>query len=338
MKNVDIMSEFQKITGEVVGRIFFGRNLNKYQLNGQPLTTVAAELLTELMSSSLNKARIFLGTTIYNMTPTMIRVNAKIVQFRAICNEIINDRRKSLKTNPEQITNKIAGEKDLLDLFLEQQQNNTEDAIPDEEIIDEFVSFFLAGMDTTGHLVTMIVYNLCTHPEYLNEAIKEVEHLYKGKNEKQLSVEDLNSMEFMNLIIKETLRFNTPVTRLLFRTSMEDHNIGEISIKKGTDVTVVMANNNHNPKYFDEPEKMDPYRWSEGRLKSLHPFAYTPFSAGPRNCIGQHLSTIEVKIILGELLSRYEIKISEGYEHKMTMRFLNETENPLMVDLRKRSG
>jgi len=228
-------------------------------------------------------------------------------------------------------------EKDLLDLLLDLQQTNAEDAIPDEEIIDEFVSFFLAGMDTTGHLMTMMTYNICTHPQYLDTAREEISKIYSGRDLK-LTVEDLNSMNFLNLLIKETLRFNGPVNGILFREALEDHNLADVRVKKGTLLGLDLICHHYNPMYYENVEKFDPYRWSEEKMKNLPPFAYIPFSAGSRNCIGQHLSQIEAKIMMSEFLQRYDCKISEGYEHKMTMRFLCEPYHTLKVDLKKRSS
>jgi len=335
LDKVDIMNEFQKITGQVVGKIFFDRNLDKYHMDDQPLTVVLAELISEISLAGRKPLRMVLGGELFKKTPLMKRIIAKINKFRGICNEIVSDRRNSKKIS--EITNQMTQEKDLLDLLLDLQQTNAEDAIPDEEIIDEFVSFFLAGMDTTGHLMTMMTYNICTHPQYLDTVREEISKIYSGRDLK-LTVEDLNSMNFLNLLIKETLRFNGPVNGIFFREALEDHNLGDVKVKKGTLLGLMLIYNNYNPMYYENVEKFDPYRWSEEKTKNLPPFAYIPFSAGSRNCIGQHLSQIEAKIMMSEFLQRYDCKISEGYEHKMTVRFMYEPYHTLKVDLKKRSS
>jgi len=335
MKRVDIMTEFQKITGEVVGRIFFGKNLNKYQMDGQPLTIVLAELNADIAMVGRKPLRMLLGDWLYNKTPELKSLITRIQKFRAVCNEIVTDRRTSRKS--DQIANKITHEKDLLDLLLDAQQNNVEDAMSDEEIIDEFASFFMAGMDTTGHLTTMMTYNLCTHPQLIDTLREEINSHYKGKD-LSLTVEDLNSMSLLNLVVKETLRFNSPSNGIFFRETLIDHRLGDIMMKKGTLFGTQVMANNFNPKNYEDPEKFDPYRWSEERNKNLRPYAYVPFSAGSRNCIGQHMSQIEAKIIMSEFLQRYECKISDGYVHKMTTRFVYEPHNTLYVDLKKRSS
>jgi len=265
----------------------------------------------------------------------MRTLQARITQFRSLCSEIIRDRKKTFDSTQASQT---SFQKDLLDLFLIEQVNKTEYAFTDEEIIDEFVSFFLAGMDTTGHLVAAMCYNLHHNPQHFEALRKEVDQYYKGKSPQELTMEDLNSMETMSLVIKESLRIMSSVPILFTREAVNDHSLGDFKVKKGTYVNVGMIYNNNNPKYHDNPEKFDIYRWVNGKSKNAHPFATIPFSAGGRNCIGQHLSQIETKIMFSEYLLRYDFKISEGFVDVMTVRFLTEHYYPLTLDLTKRKN
>jgi len=92
---------------------------------------------------------------------------------------------------------------------------------------------------------------------------------YKTKSQTDLTIEDVNSMEFLSLMIKETLRFNGPVNGIFIREALQDHKIGDIKIKQGISVSVGFVHNSSNPKNYDAPEKFDPYRWTEGRSKKI---------------------------------------------------------------------
>jgi len=273
---------------------------------------------------------MIMGAHLFSLTPVARGVLNKINKFKAICREIISARKASFaKRNLDSV------HKDLLDLMLEQQINTKEEAFADEEIIDEFISFFMAGMDTTGHLLALMSYNVLENPEHLKRLREEIHQYYEGHD---VSIENLNKLEYMSMVMKESLRFNTPVVGIFPREALVDHMLGDVKVKKGNLVGVSQQFNNFNEKNFENPWKYDPERWSNERQKArnLDPFSFIPFVAGGRNCIGQHLSQLEMKIIFCEFLRRFEYKVVEGYEHVMTSRFLYEPEDALKYDLKKR--
>jgi len=156
--------------------------------------------------------------------------------------------------------------------------------------------------------------------------------LYKGKN---TTVDDLNAMEITQSAIKETLRYSGPVPRSIMRVSLRDHYLGKVHVKKGTIVQINSCVLGFNPNNFDNADVFDPSRWTRKLLPQSDPYAYLPFFAGPHNCIGQHLSQIETKIILSEFLLRYKSKISEGYVHRMNDRALYEPDMDFIMDVEK---
>ena len=96
---------------------------------------------------------------------------------------------------------------------------------------------------------------------------------------------------------------------------------------------------NFNEKYYKDPHKFNPSRWlenSENSAEKNDPFVFTPFSAGPRNCIGQHLAMNEIKIILGLFITRFDFSINKDYRLRMTMKLLHGPIDPLMFKLNVR--
>jgi len=335
LKRVKIMEEFQMITGEVVSRMFFGKSLTNYKLDGKPVTLFLASLMAENAMLTRSNWGFVTGPNLMTLRPAVRALYKKMNRLRKICNEVVNARKELRKKAKGTDCNEITGQKNLLDLLLEHQENNGTDSFTDKEIVDEYVSFFFAGMDTTGHLVTLVVYLLHQHPEILSKVKEEVQKYYRGKPSGEITYENINSMELLQLSVKETLRHHTPVPRI-FRVSLKDHKLGSVNVKKGTLVAINMGMNNYNPNNFENPEKFDPYRWLDKKVMSkLDPFAFTPFSSGAHNCIGQHLSQLEARIIISEFMSRYDFKISEGYVHGMTQRLLYEPQMSLEMDLEK---
>jgi len=331
LKRIRIMEKYQQITGEIVGRIFFGNKLNEYKMDGKLLTITLAKLFTELSMKRRGYLRFFLGDELFWKTPSMADLDRRITKFRGICEAIIQERKKNLLTKPRN--------SDLLDLLLEAQRQG--EKIFDKEIVDEFISFFLAGMDTTAHLVTMMTYHLFhSVPQYVEKVQEESSKYFINKSPEELKMEDLNNMEMLQLIIKETLRLHTPVIGVFPREATKSHYLGKVHVKKGTDVQFGWVINNSNSKYHEDPDKFNPERWVDKNSQTLKsvgddPFVFIPFSAGARNCMGQHLAQIQAKIIICEMLKTFRVKISEGYVNKMTFRGLHEPHYPLILDLER---
>jgi len=296
-------------------------------MDGEPLTSAFAKLLAELTLLTQDPIFLFLGSRLFSKTPKARALMTQVTKFKKICLQIVNARKQTTKDYQH---------KDLLGLMLEQQRSSSkEDAFSDDEIVDEFASFFMAGMDTTGHWLALASHNILVNPEYLATVREEVDKLYKNQ---PVTIESLSKMDFMSLVMKESLRYNTPVPILLPREALMDHMIGDIKVKKGTMTNISQAMSNFNPQVFENPFKFDPYRWlnADKKSKNFDPFSYVPFSAGGRNCMGQHLAQLEFKIILSEFLTRFDYQTSKGYQHKMYYRFLYEPEDTLVYDLVKR--
>lgn len=156
-----------------------------------------------------------------------------------------------------------------------------------------------------------------------------------------ITVESLSQMEYMNAVLKEALRMATPAPIVFDREALEDHSIGDLKIKKGTYINANFIGNNFDKRYHEEPEKFIPERWTDPNsltLQSLgsQPMAFTPFSIGGRNCIGQHIAMMEAKIILGMFLKTYSYEMSDpNYKLQMAMTFLYEPATSLMYKLRE---
>jgi len=325
LNDVNVMDVFQKITGEVVGKIFFGEQLNHYKIEDKPLTLVLAEIMTQIGSLNLSAERPLLGTWFIQqgILPKHKRIMNRIYNFKDVCRSIITERKKiRSETKVDQAS------KDMLDLLLE--YNGEEGKIEEEEIIDQFVTFFMAGMDTTGHLVTMAVYFLEKYPEFKAKMLEEVKTHYKPQE--KVDVDDLNKLEFTTAFLKETLRMVSPVPGILPRKAIKDHMLGEFHIRKGDCVGIDYFYNCFNEQYFKETQKFNPGRWLE-KEKNFDAYAFIPFSAGPRNCIGQHLALNESRIILAELLHMYEFSLKKDYEMKLVFSFLYEPEKAILADL-----
>lgn len=317
-----VINKMQELAGEMVGCIFFGEGLSNYTFEGKPLTLALSDLITELGLISMTSLAIIFSPKVLKLPifPSHSKTLHKVDRFRSLCAKIIQDR----KSNPQKAHDFLAS---LLDT---QEYKDPEKNFSDEDVINEFTTFFLAGMDTTSHLISMVLYNLTQHPEYLEKLQAERDMSYNL--EKPVTAETLQKMDVLHSFIKETLRFHSPSSGLFIRRALEDHQIGDLKIRKGDKVRADVRPLFFHEEHFENPGQFSPQRWLDPKLK-LDPYAFTPFSAGPRNCIGQHLALIETKIIVSEFLERFRFKLEDGYKLRMIQRFSYEPYDKLYFNL-----
>ena len=174
--NYSAIGKVQEITGEIVGRIFFGENLNSYKYEGKLLTVALAEIITELCNHARSLPALIFGRNIISLPifPQYIRTLKKVRDVRAICNQMIQDR----KAQPKQSSDMLAS------LITTQNAADVSQRFSDEDIINEFITFFVAGMDTTGHLIGMSLYNLNKNPQYFEELKKERDATYNTEKKR----------------------------------------------------------------------------------------------------------------------------------------------------------
>lgn len=179
----------------------------------------------------------------------------------------------------------------------------TESNFTDEEIHSEVMSFLFAGHDTTTSAVSFCIYQLSKYPVVQDKTYQEIMKVLPDDN-RCPSIQDLYNLRYMEKVIKETFRLYPPVPMIGRTVHEETHLPSGNKLPANTQVNIFIYLMHRNPKIFKEPEKFIPERFDE---EHYHPFTYIPFSAGPRNCIGQKLAMLEIKIVIATLLRSYQL-------------------------------
>uniref|UniRef100_A0A182PZ03 Uncharacterized protein n=1 Tax=Anopheles epiroticus TaxID=199890 RepID=A0A182PZ03_9DIPT len=182
--------------------------------------------------------------------------------------------------------------------------------IDPDGIREEVDTFMFEGHDTTGSALVFIFLTLSWEPEIQERLYQELHQLYAEKDahpDGHLSPNDLNSLKFFDRVIKECLRLWPPVA-FISRCVTEEITLpdGRV-IPKGCIANLHIFDLHRDPAQFPDPERFDPDRFLPERVAERNPFAYVPFSAGQRNCIGQKYALLEVKTVVAYLVLRYRI-------------------------------
>jgi len=216
---------------------------------------------------------------------------------------------ESMKIMNDTIYNLIKEDKadddSLLGILMKKRKDGSK--LTDGDIRNELLTFLFAGHDTTTNLLTWSLYFLSQHPTVLKKAQEEVDLVLQKKPP---AADNYHKLQYLKCVIKETMRLR-PSAPSRGRELAVDDTIGGIKVKKGTMIAWSSYVIQHLPQYWKNVEDFDPDRFSD--TSSHHPFAYIPFGAGPRKCIGEHMAMGEVLVVISMLIQQYTFKIVPGH-------------------------
>ncbi|XP_067139879.1 LOW QUALITY PROTEIN: uncharacterized protein [Centruroides vittatus] len=221
----------------------------------------------------------------------------------------------------------------FLDLLLKQHINYG--TLSEDDILEEVDSFMFAGHDTTALATSWSLYLLGHHPE-IQQRVQEEIDLVLGDDDRPMTLDDLRELKYLECVVKEALRL-FPSVPLISRDLAEDVTIDGHTLPKGSTCILFNYMLHRDPKVFPEPEKFDPDRFLPENTAGRHPYAYVPFSAGSRNCIGQRFALLEEKTVLANLLKRFTFK---SLDHRDKLQLAGEmimrAKNGLRLNISKR--
>ncbi|XP_012724380.2 cholesterol 24-hydroxylase [Fundulus heteroclitus] len=175
----------------------------------------------------------------------------------------------------------------------------------DEEfMLDNFVTFFIAGQETTANQLAFCIMELGRHPEILEKAKKEVDDVIGMKQE--ISNDDLGKLIYLSQVLKETLRIY-PTAPGTSRDIEEDMMIDGVHIPGGVSCMFSSYTTGRMEKFFKEPMKFDPDRFDPDAPKPY--YCYYPFALGPRSCLGLNFAQMEAKVVMAKLLQRFDFTL-----------------------------
>lgn len=178
-----------------------------------------------------------------------------------------------------------------------------------QQIRDQCMTTFLAGHETTATALTWWGWAMAAHPDIARRAAQEVDEVLGGRAPAHA---DLHRLPYLAQTIKETLRMFPPAAALFTRQAIEPVQIGPWQIPKGAMVLITPHVLHHDPRWFDEPSRFDPDRFSSERAERIPRGAYLPFGIGPRVCIGSNFAAMEMALIAAMLLQRFEFRLPPG--------------------------
>ncbi|XP_050460259.1 cytochrome P450 9e2-like [Cataglyphis hispanica] len=300
---------FRRYTTDVIATTAFGISVNsmkdsnnEFYVKGIEVTKAFSEFLTLFKFTFM---RIFprfakmLGMTGFNLTST-----AEF--FKRFVGETVKARNEQGIVRP-----------DMIQLLLQARDKNDPSVhkMTLDDIVSQAFAFFLAGFDTTSTLMCFVAHELAVNRDIQDRVREEVQQHVAENNE--ISYESLSKMTYMDMVINETLRKYPPVifTDRFCTKSYElppsQPGCKSVTIEPGSVMMISIYGLHRDPKYFPDPDKFDPERFSEENKNNIVPYTYLPFGHGPRKCIGNRFALINTKILIAHLLQKFILKRTE---------------------------
>lgn len=287
---VILEDEMAGLTMEIVAETLFGSKVGSVESG-----TITKALL-EFQESFVKIVNPFTEILLKLPLPETRRIK----RSRKVVDESIYRIIQEHRQHPEKYT-------DLLSMLLAAQDEDTGEGMDDVQIRDEAITLFIAGHETTAVALTWFWYLVAQHPDVEKKMHEEIDEVLEGRRP---SFQDIPSLVFTRQILSEVLRLYPPAW-LLTREPMEDIMIGAYRIPKGATVDLSPYFLQRDERFWPEPNRFDPDRFSPKRKNNNHRFAYVPFGSGVRGCIGEQFAWTEALLTIAVLAQKWSFRIVE---------------------------
>ncbi len=287
-QTLDLGKAFADMTMRVITRTMFGGSLEAGEIAqvSDALTYAVNYTMPAMITRSLPQW-LFAGRE--------RRFRAAITQIDAVVYKVIERSRQAI----------AAGDyaDNLISMMLTLVDEETGEGMTNQQIRDEAITIFLAGYETTSVALTWALPFILHDANCLQKLQAEIDTVLGGQ---PVTFANVSQLSYTRMVMQEVMRLRPPASWLP-RTAVADDEIGGYKIPAGAMVVLPIYMYHHHPACWDEPTKFAPERFSPERSSGRHPFAWIPFGAGQRLCIGRDFAMLEGQMILATILQQFTL-------------------------------
>lgn len=324
-------------TTDVISSIAFGLELNSFK-----------DETNEFLSSAISIVDFTLWRAIEITTVFIIPKLVPLIRAKLVPNKAASVFRKVFKFTAEERRKSGSFRNDVIDILiaLQNKQDNADIQFTDDMLASQAVLFLLAGFEPPSTVMAFTLYELARQPEIQTRLRKEIKDVYNKENG-ILTYEAINSMEYLSMVVDETLRLypTLPILNREVTVGPDDAGyslepFGDFVMPPGMPVYIPAAGIQRDPQYFPDPLKYDPERFSRENKQNIVSGTYMPFGFGPRTCIGERIGLLQVKVGLFHFLRNHYVKCNSKTLSTMKLiskAFIIQAEGGIHLDIVKDS-
>ena len=294
---LDLSSEMSSLTLSITTQALFGVDLGREMDQVGQAVDMAGDLLEK---------------------PNSTRFKTALESIQTIVERIIQER--------QQLTN---GKQDLLATMLQARDPETGRGLDPLELRGQVETLLLAGYETTANALTWTWYLLAQHPECMQRLQAELSQALGGRIP---TFQDLERLQYTRMVFEEALRIYPPAW-VLGRRALADDVVGGFRTPAGTIIAISPYTVHRHPDFWDRPHDFCPERFADRRAVPRHRFAYLPFGAGQRKCIGNNMALIEAQLIIAMLAREFSFSLVSAQPVKPQPIFILRPASPVLCRL-----
>ncbi|XP_029827749.4 cytochrome P450 4V2 [Ixodes scapularis] len=295
-KNVDILPVMRRTAFVILFETAMGIYLNEEEIAKHGFLEVNDKMAASIVSRMINPLEW--PSLIYTFSAEGKAFYKNVDFVKQYTRNVIKTRKQTYKAGLEDNFKRSS----FMDIIL--RMHIEEGMFTEDEIREEVNTFMIGGFDTTAKAAAFAVHLLGNHPEVQAKVHKELDIVFGSDRERPVTDEDMKQLTYLECVIKEALRLYPPIP-VIARDIDQDVKTAGYLIPRGSVAVIPLIFLQRHPRYFDRPEDFVPERFMEAQER--HPFAYVPFSAGPRNCIGFKFAQLEDKILLAHIMRSFKV-------------------------------
>ena len=315
---IDIHKEFMHLALAIVSKIFFNVSIEELEIKeiDRYVTTIIEHF---------NRARIPFARIIEKVPlPSNIRFcqakkHLDEIIYRIIDSHLNNDS-NNIADNRQQNESHLY--KDIINLLLQDQANDYFSTSKNNEGVniarnnrqqlrDNVMTIFLAGHETVANALTWTFYLLSQNPKEEKMLHNEVDSVFHDEDNVASVAKDISKLEYTQRVFAESMRLYPPAWAI-GRQAIEDCKIGGYVIPAGSSILMSQYLMHHDFRYFPQPERFDPERWSPQEKAKRPRFSYFPSGGGVRSCIGETFAWTEGILVIATIARRWKMQVMRG--------------------------
>ncbi len=287
-QTLDIAQEMMHLTLAIVGKTLFDTETEQ---EAEEVRAAISATMTSFTRFMMPYAELLDRLPL----PSTRRFQQARARLDAVIYRIIDERRAS-----------GADRGDLLSMLLmAQDEEGGSGSMTDEQLRDEAMTIFLAGHETTANALTWTWYLLAQNPEAETKLHAELDAVLGGRAP---TAEDLPRLPYTEQVLAEAMRLYPPAW-VLGRRALADYEVGGYRVPAGSIVLLSQYVMHRDARYFPDPLRFDPERWTPEAKATRPQFSYFPFGGGPRRCIGEGFAWLEGILVIATLAQRWRMRL-----------------------------
>ncbi|GAA0975602.1 cytochrome P450 [Acrocarpospora macrocephala] len=289
---VNVVDELTALTLGVLGRTLLDADLGVFSGVGHAFEAVQDQAMFEMVSLG--------AVPMWVPLPKQLRFRQARKELQHVVDRLVAERRTRTGDWGD----------DVLSKLIQSTAEEPDPKVGRQRMTDELITLLLAGHETTASTLGWTFYLLDRDPEVAERLHAEAVEVL---GDRPPVYEDLHRLRYTSMVIEEAMRLYPPVW-ILTRQALADDEVGGYHVPAGSDVLVCPYTLHRHPEFWNEPEKFDPERFDPGVQSGRPRYAYIPFGAGPRFCVGNNLGMMEAAFVTALVARDLRLTRVPGYE------------------------